>query len=106
LTCLTEAFPGRVGASLLHAVDMPELITEDLGAYEALAHSLATDPQRMEGLRRRLANRRSTASLFDTAGFTGHIEAAYAAMWQRHQAGLAPDHISITPQAEPISAKT
>jgi len=31
----------------------------------------------------------------NTKLFTKHIEAAYIAMYERHQAGLAPDHISI-----------
>jgi protein O-GlcNAc transferase len=34
--------------------------------------------------------------LFDTGLFTGHIEAAYAAMSERYRAGLAPDHIEIS----------
>jgi hypothetical protein len=33
--------------------------------------------------------------LFDTKLFTKHIEAAYTAMYERHKAGLAPDHIII-----------
>ena len=34
-------------------------------------------------------------TLFDTKLFTKHIEAAYTAMYERYQAGLAPDHILI-----------
>ena len=93
LTCLGNAFPGRVAASLLKAIGLPELIAKDLREYEALAHGLCADPTRLQALSERLATNRLTHPLFDTARFTRHIEAAYEAMWERHQAGLAPEHI-------------
>ena len=34
ITCRGESFPGRVGASLLHAVGLPELVAADLHDYE------------------------------------------------------------------------
>ena len=37
LTCTGQAFPGRVCGSLLHAVGLPELITNSLEDYETLA---------------------------------------------------------------------
>ena len=42
VTCQGNAFAGRVAASLLNAVGMPELVTHDLADYEALALRLAT----------------------------------------------------------------
>ena len=43
LTCRGASFAGRVATSLLDAAGLPELVTDDLGAYEALALRLATD---------------------------------------------------------------
>ena len=43
VTCIGSAFAGRVGASLLAAAGLPELVTADLEAYEALAAKLAGD---------------------------------------------------------------
>jgi predicted O-linked N-acetylglucosamine transferase (SPINDLY family) len=97
LTLLGETYAGRVAASLLRAVGLPELITESPEAYEALALELATDAPRLAALRQRLAGNRLTYPLFDTALFTRHIEAAYLAMWERHLAGLPPQHIFVTP---------
>ena len=97
VTCCGEAFAGRVAASLLHAVGLPELITQNLDQYEALALELALDRQRLLSLRQKLAANRLTQPLFDTALFTRHIESAYVAMWQRHQAGLEPEHIQVRP---------
>src|SRR5262249_40894808 len=80
LTCMGQAFAGRVAASLLHAVGLPELITDSLPAYEALAMKLAADPALPPSLRRKLARNRSTCALFDTARFTRHLESAYTTM--------------------------
>jgi protein O-GlcNAc transferase len=53
---------------------------------------LATNSQGSLASRQELAVNRSSQPLFDTALLTKHIESAYAAMWKRHQAALAPEH--------------
>ena len=94
LTCLGETFAGRVAGSLQNAIHLPRLIatTQD---YEALAIDLATHPEKLAIIRSKLAENCLTTPLFDTKLFTKRIEAVYAAMYERHQAGLAPDHIVI-----------
>ncbi|MBR1160270.1 tetratricopeptide repeat protein [Bradyrhizobium elkanii] len=95
LTILGDTFASRVAASLLHAIGLPELIAESPEAYERMAVDLATHPEKLAALRARLAANRLTAPLFDTRRFTRHIEAAYTAMYERHRAGIAPDHIVV-----------
>jgi predicted O-linked N-acetylglucosamine transferase (SPINDLY family) len=95
LTCRGETFPGRVAASLLGNVGLPELIATTLSDYEELAIELATVPGKRAAIKQKLAANRLTTPLFDTPLFTRHIEAAYVAMFDRHQAGLAPDHIEL-----------
>jgi predicted O-linked N-acetylglucosamine transferase (SPINDLY family) len=97
LTCLGGAFPGRVAASVLHAVGLPELVTSDLAHYEARALELAGNVAELADLRARLARNRETCPLFDTRRFTRHIEAAYEMMWERHQNGLPPGHLDVPP---------
>ena len=97
LTCLGQTFAGRVAASLLRAVGLPELITPNLDAYEALAVRLAANPQKLLSLRQKLAANRLTHPLFDTGRFTKHIESAYVSIWKRHHAGLGPEHIVVQP---------
>lgn len=80
LTCLGTTFPGRVGASLLHAVGLPELVAPTLEAYEQRAIELASDPRQLGQIRERLEHCRSTAPLFDAAGFTCDLESLYATM--------------------------
>jgi predicted O-linked N-acetylglucosamine transferase (SPINDLY family) len=90
LTCLGETFAGRVAASLLKAIGLPELITTSLADYEELALKLAREPSFLAAIKAKLARNRDTHPLFDTARFTRHIEAAYTTMWQRYQSGEAP----------------
>lgn len=97
LTCLGEAFAGRVAASLLNAAQLPELITATSAHYERLAIELARSPEKLEAFRRRLNENRLSCPLFDTPLFTRHIEAAYARIAERHRNGLAPEHIYIEP---------
>jgi predicted O-linked N-acetylglucosamine transferase (SPINDLY family) len=80
LTQLGEVFAGRVGASLLTAAGLPELITRTPEDYEATALALARDPGRLRDLREKLAANRATAPLFDTVRFTRGLEAAYETM--------------------------
>jgi protein O-GlcNAc transferase len=95
LTLLGETFAGRVAASLLTAIHLPELITTTPEAYERMAIDLATQPGKLAAIKRKLGENRATSPLFDTKHFTKYIEAAYTAIYQRYQAGLAPDHIVI-----------
>jgi protein O-GlcNAc transferase len=97
IACRGATFPGRVGASLLTALGLPELITESLEAYEGLALALARDPDRLAGLRRRLRDHRDRQPLYDGARFARDIERAYAAMLTRQRAGLPPAPIRIAP---------
>jgi predicted O-linked N-acetylglucosamine transferase (SPINDLY family) len=99
LTCKGATFAGRVGASLLHAAGLPELVTESLDAYEALALTLARDRDLLHALKDKLARNRDSCALFDTARFTRHFEAALGAMRQRQRDGKSPVHFAIDPIA-------
>jgi predicted O-linked N-acetylglucosamine transferase (SPINDLY family) len=96
LTCHGAAFPGRVGASMLRALDMPDLIAASPAEYAAQALALARDPAALRALRARLAATRDRAPLFDTARFTADLERAFAAMATRQRAGLAPAPFDLT----------
>jgi len=95
LTCLGETFAGRVAASLLNAIGLPELISRSPAQYEALALELATQPEKLASLKAKLAQNKLTYPLFDTARFARNIEALYSKMWQRYVAGLPPEHIYL-----------
>ena len=95
LTCMGESFASRVAASLLNAIELPELVTESLVEYEALAIELATTPSKLNALKEKLDRNRLTTPLFDTELFTKHIEAAFIQIYERYQADLSPEHITV-----------
>jgi protein O-GlcNAc transferase len=96
LTQKGSTFAGRVAASLLKAIDLPELIAHSPEEYETLAIELARNQEKLQSTREKLARNRLTTPLFDTPLYTKHLEAAYQAMYHRYQAGLPPDHIRVS----------
>jgi len=97
VTCMGSTFPGRVAASLLEAVGLPELITHSPADYEALALRLAKTPGELSALRVKLNKNRTSCRLFDTDRFRRHIESAYMTMWERYQRGEPPESFSVEP---------
>ena len=95
LTLTGQSFASRVCASLLGAVGLPDLITPSVDAFEAKAIALGRDGAARRDLKARLASNLTTSSLFDARAFARGIEAAYAVMVTRAQAGMALDHIEI-----------
>jgi protein O-GlcNAc transferase len=95
VTCQGTTFPGRVAASLLNAVGLPELIAYSLEEYEALALELAASPAMLADIRAKLARNRTTYPLFDTDRFRRHIESAYVTMWERVQRGEPPVSFAV-----------
>lgn len=95
ISCPGRSWASRVGASLLQAVGMPELIAADLATYTSLALALARDPARLASLRDRLLAARDTAPLFDAAAFARALEQAYTIMAERARAGVAPAVIDL-----------
>jgi predicted O-linked N-acetylglucosamine transferase (SPINDLY family) len=74
---LGNHFASRVSASLLSAIELPELIARNLSEYEALVLKLAKNPNELNRIRQKLAKNRLTAPLFDTPRFVKDLEGAY-----------------------------
>ncbi|MBV8538660.1 MAG: hypothetical protein JO128_23885, partial [Alphaproteobacteria bacterium] len=90
-----DRFAARVGASLLRAAGLGELVTASPEEYEAMALRLATDPGALEAVRSRLIEHKATAPLFDAAGFVRGLEAAYRTMWETYAAGRPPQPFKV-----------
>ena len=97
ITCSGRTFAGRVAGSLLNALGLPELVTDSLEDYEALALRLAKTPTLLSVIRAKLQGNRSSFPLFDTDRFRRHIESAYITMWRRYQQGEPPASFSVPP---------
>lgn len=95
LTRTGQSFASRVAASLLRAVDLSELVTENRADYVALAVALGNDRARLAGLRARLAEALPRSPLFDPKRFARDLEAGFGAMAGRARAGLPPADIDL-----------
>jgi len=84
LTCTGQAFASRVAASLLHAIELPELVTTNIKEYEDLAVELAHNPTKLQQLKDKLAANRLTTPLFDTELFASNLENCYSSMLERY----------------------
>ncbi|ARN21233.1 hypothetical protein [Piscinibacter gummiphilus] len=98
LTVPGATFAARVAASLVTACGLPEFACDTPDAYVDRAIALANDPAPLREARRHLVENRHQLPLFDGARFARDFEALLQRMWDRHAAGLAPDHLTaITP---------
>jgi predicted O-linked N-acetylglucosamine transferase (SPINDLY family) len=95
VTCMGESFAGRVAASLLQAIELPELITANQKQYEAKAIELAMHPENLKIIKAKLEKNRLTTALFDTVRFTKNMETAFTQIYESYQADLAPENIHI-----------
>ena len=95
VTKIGQGFAARVAGSLLTSIELPELITTSEEEYEALALSLATDPEKLAEIKGKLEHNRNTAPLFDTKTYTKNLERAYTHAYQRYTDGLSPVEFEI-----------
>ena len=95
LTCIGNSFASRMAASVINAVNLPELITSTQKEYESLAIELAMHPEKIKSIKEKLLKNLPTAPLYDTPLFTQHLESAYRTMYDRYQQGLETDYIYV-----------
>ncbi len=80
VTKLGDTFPSRVGVSLVTAAGLPELAAADDAGYEALVLGYYRDRSKLAAVRKRLAEAKATAPLFDMGSFAQDLEALYLTM--------------------------
>jgi predicted O-linked N-acetylglucosamine transferase (SPINDLY family) len=80
LTCMGDTFSARVSASLLDALNLNELITHDLQAYETKALELANNPLKLLAIKQAIIANKTNSVLFNTAQFVQSLEKAYQSM--------------------------
>jgi len=80
LTRSGRTFASRMAGSLLNSLNLPELITTNIGDYEEQAVHLATNSKKYTKLKRRLADGRKTSPLFDVPSFVRDFEDAVSSV--------------------------
>lgn len=95
LTLTGKTMTSRMAASLLHNLDLDELITTSWTDYENKAIELATLPICYAAIKQRLEKQRASSPLFHTAQTTQAIEHGYCMALERYWQGLPPDHLFV-----------
>jgi len=95
ITYIGKSYQARMGASILNALNLPELITITPKEYESLAVDLATNPDKFKIIKDKLVSNLASAPLYDTKLFVKNLEFAYTKIYERHNKGLKPDHIYV-----------
>ena len=95
LTCLGKAFPGRVAASLLKSLDLPELITYSENEYISKAEELALNPEKLMLIKNKLETNKFSQPLFNTELFCRSLENAFKIIFEKHSLGLETEDISL-----------
>ena len=95
VTKLGRGFAARVAGSLLSAVGLPELITHDEEAYEVLILKLATNPKKLDKIKKKLEVNRLSQPLFNTEQYTKHLENGYRQAYQKYFDGESPNTIIV-----------
>ena len=83
VTLLGQRYAGRMVASVLRTVGLPELVAETPQQYRAIACALADDEGRRAVLRTGLRRQLLASPLCDGVAFTRGLEAAYRDLWRR-----------------------
>lgn len=95
LTRMGESFVSRVAASLLSAIDLPELITDSQEEYEKRAIILGNSPEYLNTIKERLNENRLKSPLFNTALLTKNMENLFTQMYERSHGGLRPENLWV-----------
>jgi predicted O-linked N-acetylglucosamine transferase (SPINDLY family) len=95
-----DVFAGRVGASMLNAAGLGELVASTPQEYLDIALRLYRNPQQLAVLRQRLAEGRKSAPLFDMRSFARNLEHIYFQMWQNFCDGKKALILSSSPEVE------
>lgn len=106
ITIMGEVPSARGAASILTALEMPELIVKDFDEYEQLAIFYATHPAEYAAMREKLKAKRYTAPMYNTKLTVKHIESAYKLAWERYQAGLPPAAFDVPENTDPELRKS
>jgi predicted O-linked N-acetylglucosamine transferase (SPINDLY family) len=95
LTLIGESFASRVCASLLNAIDCPELITYSTKEYEALAIELALNQILLESTKTKIIKNKDLSPLFDSINYVKDLEKIYQKMFEIKERKEAPENIYI-----------
>lgn len=94
LTCPGSSFASRVASSLLHTLNLNELIVNDLFEYRAKAVEIAKNPSHLLEIKKKLEYNLASSPLFDIKSTTRSLERAYKEIYFKYHSGKKPIDIN------------
>jgi protein O-GlcNAc transferase len=95
LTLIGNSFASRVGASILNALNMKELIAHSKIEYHDIATDICQDSSKIKSIKDKLSNNKETSTLFDTKLYVKNLELAYLEIYKKNKKNLKPENIYI-----------
>ena len=95
LTLIGASFASRVGASILNALNMKELIAHSKTEFEDIASSIYNDPKKFKSIKQKLLNNKINTTFFNTKLYTKNLELAYLDIYKKNKKNLKPENIYI-----------
>jgi len=90
-----QQFAARVAASIVSAVNCPELIAQSVDEYRDIALRLAQNPSELAALRAKITQNIPQTPLYDSEGYMKNFEALLELAIERYDNGLKPDHLHL-----------
>jgi predicted O-linked N-acetylglucosamine transferase (SPINDLY family) len=95
LTIQGKSFAGRMASSLLKAIEMDDLITQDLDEYKAIAVRLAKNEEFYKSIKSALMVRKEGAS-FDIESYAKSLEMAYEKIFEVSSSGVPKQDLYLS----------
>ncbi len=95
VTKLGKSFQSRVAGSLLQAIELSELITENEIDYESLILELATSSEKLIKINEKLKKNRLLMPLFNSEQYTKNLEKGFEIAYQKYFNQTKPETIDI-----------
>jgi predicted O-linked N-acetylglucosamine transferase (SPINDLY family) len=95
LTIQGKTFAGRMASSLLKAIEMDDLITQDLNEYKAIAVRLAKNEEFYKTIKSALMVRKEGTS-FDIESYTKSLEMAYEKIFEVSSSGVPKQDLYLS----------
>jgi predicted O-linked N-acetylglucosamine transferase (SPINDLY family) len=105
VTQIGSSFAGRMAASLLRSIGLPELVAENETEYVRIAVGLARNPDRLQDIRAQLKIGHYESAIFDPLRFARSLENAFRIAQERYSAGAVPEHIKVDLNDAPFKAQ-
>jgi len=95
LTLIGNSFASRVGASILTALNMEELIAHSKAEYFDIASSICQNTSKFISIKKKLLYNKQNSTLFDTKLYVKNLELAYLEIYKKNKQNLKPENIYI-----------